>query len=72
MSETKCWGSLVAGKIFIMDLGNDTDMNAYRYAAWIPCGDGSGRHCIAEVNSDLEKLKQKYHVAEEYVFRVQG
>lgn len=69
------WNTLTEGVCFITDLGQNAGvggMPAQRYAVWIPEQEIQGKHRIAEVGSDLQELRSKYGVEEEYVFQLQG
>ena len=64
----KEWETMTAEKAFITDLGADSEQFC-RFAVWIPEQE-KGKHRIAEVGNDLERLKKKYAVAPEYIFCV--
>ncbi|MCI9447539.1 MAG: hypothetical protein HFH36_09120 [Lachnospiraceae bacterium] len=69
------WNALTDGVCFITDLGQNAGvggMPAQRYAVWIPEQEAKGGHRIAEVGSNLQELRSKYGVEEEYVFQLQG
>ncbi len=68
----KEWETMTAEKAFITDLGATTTADSEqfcRFAVWIPEQE-KGKHRIAEVGNDLERLKKKYAVAPEYIFCV--
>ncbi len=68
----KEWEMMTAEKAFITDLGATTTADSEqfcRFAVWIPEQE-KGKHRIAEVGNDLERLKKKYAVGQEYIFCV--
>lgn len=69
------WEDLVADKIFITDLGDQTQIQGQgvvcRYAVWKPTEE-AGKHQIAEVGNNLYELREKYQVSEDMVMRIRA
>ena len=71
------WKEHVLGKLFLSDLGEEKDFTGEngekiklgRYAVWAPISN-TERHQIVEVGSNLDLLKQKYNLEEEYVLSI--
>lgn len=66
------WAQVTAKKPFITDLGEENEkkeQTVCRFAVWLP-EDDTEKHRIAEVSDNLERLKQKYKVTPEFIFRV--
>ncbi len=62
------WTELMAGRVFITDLGAPRQsqvggkaVTLERYAVWSPICGGEG-HTVVEVGGDLEALRQRYGV----------
>ena len=60
------WNALTDGVCFITDLGQNAGVGG------MPEQEAKGGHRIAEVGSNLQELRSKYGVEEEYVFQLQG
>lgn len=69
------WEDLVADKIFITDLGDQTQIQGQgvvcRYAVWKPAEE-EGKHQITEVGNNLYELRDKYQVEEAMVMRIRA
>lgn len=69
------WGELVAGKNFITDLGDKTEIKGQgivcRYAVWKPV-ESEAKHQIVEVGNNLYELRDKYQVSEDMVMRIRA
>lgn len=69
------WNVLALGKTFITDMGDCMQgygNNLCRYAVWVPYPEESSKHRIAQVGNDLEILKKKFNVEQNYVFCIKG
>lgn len=69
------WEELVTDKIFITDLGEQTQTQGQnivcRYAVWQPTEE-VGKHQITEVGNNLYELRDKYQVSEDMVMRIRA
>lgn len=67
------WEAMVRGRAFITALSDEyidrENSTICRYAVWIPGNDMVG-HRIAEVNNNLQVLKEKYQVPDEMVLEM--